>query len=589
MKLIWHLIEKDIRRDRWALVLWALLFVGQVGVGVMARNPREFDLDLIVYLQTGSMTLVGLQMVMGYVLVARLVQADALIGNTHFWMTRPISRGRLLLAKGLGALLIFGLVPVLLLLPWWLYCGFGWREIFWTGVETLGWQLLMIALAFLVATLTDDLGRLLLWTLLLIIALLSWSVLLQAYFGSVSWQGRTAKLASGIMFTRLWFSAVVLVVGAGAVAAHHYLTRHFIRSVVLVVCWLGVIAGVGRGMRSDWSGTIAALPEPKAVPVPGLGDGVAVKLESASGYIVSPRRKGLVPLEGANLQVLLRVDGIPGDLRLVVERASHSWVWSDGIKLERSVEGLGELESSRVASIRHKYSLPTPVPDAATDEWYRHKQEQTEASLQRRVMRVQPKFSWPADRRGLLLSRPNVPSSLFVKMQAEPSAYGVDLHGRFFRPEVLVELPVSHESRASGNGETLHFRLVGKDDEALVITHPGLRGAGLWFSAGIGDRSPTSPWRRRAIMQVNRVTGDVVEGRGFLGGARQMMIAGVAVYWSVFDLQSPKVVREGRLEAKYPEWRKDTFLAMVVDRDVGRFDRVVLAEKFEVRSLPVEP
>src|SRR6185369_10431409 len=110
------------------------------------------------YLQLASGILVFLQVTMGYVLVARWVHADALIGTSMFWPTRPISAARLLAAKLLGILPVFTLLPALLLLPWWLYCHFGWHEILWTSVDLCGWQLLIIAPAFLVASLTDDLG-----------------------------------------------------------------------------------------------------------------------------------------------------------------------------------------------------------------------------------------------------------------------------------------------------------------------------------------------------------------------------------------------------------------------------------------------
>ncbi len=593
MKLIWHLIKKDAARDCGALLLWALLFVGQVVLGILARNPREFDFNETIHLQMGNTGLVIVQIVMGYVLVARLVQADTLAGTTAFWRTRPISSRRLLVAKALGAFLLFGLLPIMLLLPWWLYCGFGWREILWTGIDTLGWQLLMIAPAFLIASLTDELGRLLLWSLMLLIGLLSWALLLQVVWGSVEWRGRVIGLGAGVMYTRLWVGALVFVVGAAAIAVHHYLTSHLLRSIVLVAGWLGLICVAGLGVTWNWSGNIATLAERKAEQIANPKERVSIKWESASGNMVRSIRKGVVSTEEARLQVLLRASGIPDDLRLDVQSAQQNWTWSGGTTFRREGFFGNEFQSysyadgdnPRAGAIRLRYSLPTPVQDEETRQALAATQQKMDERARARGVNISRPLSLPEDKQGLLFAQTGVPNSLFARMKAEPPAYEANLRCVLYRPEVTVEVPVADESDATGQGEGLHFRRVGKDDEALVMTLPSVRVSGLWLSNTVSQRTRSAQWKRNLI-QVNRVTGDIVGGRNFMRAQAQMVIAGVSLYWSVFDMKSPKVFRDGKMVAKYPKWQKDTFLAMVVEREVGRFDQTVEVEKFEVTTEP---
>ena len=175
---------------------------------------------------------------------------------------RPISRGRLLAAKAGAAVLVFGLLPVALLAPWWLWCGFTTRDLCWTAVETFGWQLLMIAPAFLLATLTNELARALMWTILLIIGAMGWTVL----FSNTIKSGRNldgpTSVYFGTIYTRLWLSAVLLVVFSAAIAAHHFLTGRFVRSIALTVTGTAVVVAAGLYAPWDWHRTFRDLPQP---------------------------------------------------------------------------------------------------------------------------------------------------------------------------------------------------------------------------------------------------------------------------------------------------------------------------------------
>src|SRR5262249_55528045 len=98
MNLTWHIVKKDLRALRWPIGVWFLCVVGKLGVGVALLNARGDEgitwfnqMDLLAKtLAVGEL--------LSFVLAAALVQEDLMVGTTAFWMTRPISGGRLLRA-----------------------------------------------------------------------------------------------------------------------------------------------------------------------------------------------------------------------------------------------------------------------------------------------------------------------------------------------------------------------------------------------------------------------------------------------------------------------------------------------------------
>lgn len=63
-----------------------------------------------------------------------------------------------------------------------------------------------------------------------------------------------------------------------------------------------------------------------------------------------------------------------------------------------------------------------------------------------------------------------------------------------------------------------------------------------------------------------------------------MMVAGVSVYWSKFNLKSSELIRNGKPVSKDIHSREHTFLAVIADRMVGRFQRVVTSDRFAVSA-----
>jgi hypothetical protein len=112
MTLVRHLVWSDIRHFRQLLALFMALIA--LSTAIDAYMPE-------LALQRGTLASIGFttiilwlaEGVLTALLVARIVQADRLVGTTAFWMTRPIAPLALFAAKATVILLVAGLWPVL--------------------------------------------------------------------------------------------------------------------------------------------------------------------------------------------------------------------------------------------------------------------------------------------------------------------------------------------------------------------------------------------------------------------------------------------------------------------------------------------
>ena len=161
--LTWHIVKKDLRQMAPAVGAWLALVVASALVVRLVEMPVEVAMGGEVKSWLNGMRMVvgslaGAGGVLGVLLMAQLVQEDALMGTEATWRTRPIGRGRLLAAKLLGAVVMFILAPVVVLLPIWLASGFSTAELAEAVGSVAAAQGAMIVLAGSVAAMTRDLG-----------------------------------------------------------------------------------------------------------------------------------------------------------------------------------------------------------------------------------------------------------------------------------------------------------------------------------------------------------------------------------------------------------------------------------------------
>lgn len=596
MKLIWQIIRKDIVRERWALLLWALLFVGQVGVGLKLLGDSGHNQGWIGKGQVVNGLLVMLQILLGYFLVARWVHADPLLGTDMFWVTRPITRGRLLAAKALGVVLVFGLLPVALLAPWWLGCGFTLRDVFWAGVDTFGWQLLMIAPAFLIASLTYELGRVLLWTILLFVFLMIWAVVL----GNVFKIGKTALDPTnqfvGVVYSRLWLSSVTFVLGCGAVAAHQYLTQRLHRSIWLTVAGLGVVVLVGLSTQDNWTRGLARLP--LKAPSPEVATALAgFKVEMGRG-LPNNRDK---PRAGQEPSLLTEIyfQGLPGEMAVATGTARQTWRWADGQRIRRmGFIGGNWLQGDKL--LRRTYGLAAPAEDPETVAWRKTRRDEIQQQIAvNRAKRGEPP---PKDFARVTPARPepmnyvysSAPLALAKKSLTDPPAYAAEINCVITQPVVVTELPL--QVGAQGGSDSTRVRLIELREQAskapvppdgegnlqatVLFTAPLHRTSGLWqvFLVSSEIRNPM----RGEVWTVNRATGDLVRVESYaLQGVRGAMIAGVAINWNHMTLRSGQVVRNGKWVERDPQWREHCSLVAVAEDMVDYVTTTAKADRLE--------
>ena len=106
MNLTLHIMEKDFRcLWRFLIPFWGLLMFHAVLIqarSVLSPSPGFEGTFLLAGALALLSSLVGILKVCWLaVIVSRLVQQDSTAGSTAFWLSRPVSGGRLLLSKSL--------------------------------------------------------------------------------------------------------------------------------------------------------------------------------------------------------------------------------------------------------------------------------------------------------------------------------------------------------------------------------------------------------------------------------------------------------------------------------------------------------
>ncbi|MCD4779956.1 MAG: hypothetical protein K8S27_05330 [Candidatus Omnitrophica bacterium] len=96
MNTITHIFKKDFAKLKVLLSIWFVLLILHCvnGFSVFLDNYR-----MQLYLPDINALIAGLQYLMVIVIVPLLIQDDPLVGNSAFWLTRPISRKELLIEK----------------------------------------------------------------------------------------------------------------------------------------------------------------------------------------------------------------------------------------------------------------------------------------------------------------------------------------------------------------------------------------------------------------------------------------------------------------------------------------------------------
>lgn len=174
MMLTWQIIRKDLARLILPLSLWVLFVVGTtVGFGLWLAPEGTGEIsNWIEGVNGGGIAMVLLQSTVGTLLAAVMLLEDRPGGATAFWLTRPMSGTRMLVAKILGGVFGIAVIPAMALALCWVGLGFSLRETIWAAVEHLVWQTVLVVPALAVMAQGGGLGR------FALVAMASWLVVM---------------------------------------------------------------------------------------------------------------------------------------------------------------------------------------------------------------------------------------------------------------------------------------------------------------------------------------------------------------------------------------------------------------------------
>jgi len=328
MNLITHLLRKDIRRSRGLLIAWLLLLILH-GVLVSSRvNPGDQLKQAVFAMISGAVPLFKALLLV--VIVPFVVQDEPLVGTIAFWLTRPISRGTLLLAKTLYAMAVLVLPALLVEMIVLAANGFTPHDLALAAPEILLGQIKLIVIVAVIAALTPTFGKyaivgasgLIAWWVAVLA--LQWArmylhpdrIFEQAMNGSLE---KSTSVAVGLM--------AILV--CAAVVAHQYLSGRTFRSYIAGSA--GVVAILA--VQSLWRWDFLFLPVPRSnVPLFDVSAVVIALASDATARDVSEIR-GQGPAR-KEIWASIESSGVPSMYSL---RAKSIWprlTRSNGSKLD---------------------------------------------------------------------------------------------------------------------------------------------------------------------------------------------------------------------------------------------------------------
>jgi hypothetical protein len=232
MKRVFHLVWFDFLRLRWVVAAWVVALVAFVVSGLLqiyvpitgvSNGPsRTWDTLLQISFWLWTVQLAG-----PYVLTQIIILGDPVSGGRAPWRTRPISGGRLLLAKLVTWLLLLVALPVVVATPWWWWCGLTWSQMAQASGYILVQAVVIGTPAACVAVLVDALSRALIWGLLVVpvaggvLSLLTLANFLPRTFMVICAAGIVLGFVAIIVvqyLARTWYAKIGLVVAGIACA-----------------------------------------------------------------------------------------------------------------------------------------------------------------------------------------------------------------------------------------------------------------------------------------------------------------------------------------------------------------------------------
>ena len=550
MNLTLHLVLNDFRRMRVWLIGWTGMLLLPVAVGFMivTREPpsaTEWNLP-------DKMTiLTGLQVLVAYMLALILLHEHRIVGTNQFWLTRPISRGRLLGAKAIGLFLMVGLLPVIVALPWWLWCGFNAGQMINAGVETILVMMLIALAAALMAVLTDSFSRALLWTVVLVAALLFGML----YFTIVN----VATVRSAHDFSLVISRSIVAVVALAIVMLSVVVVQFFLRRRGWWLAAAGalVVVLVVLSFRWPWGWIPIDPVEFNA----SLADSVKLRFDQATAE-PPPRERKPGQEVFQEVRTHFVVSGVPKGFDAHGIGAWQEWRAGTAVvrRAERQWWTTFPLETRR-------------DPDPETERWLAQKSDK--------------RFSAQLieGEAGLRVTSYFQPS-MVARLQSEPPEYRARLWWHLVRSQPLFEIPLATGRRMTREGRGIRIARVERGSSSLEVTTAETRP--VTIRSLLNEEAGQRAWYYRHnitdafLFQVNRERGEYLNqfDRNF-DDERRVIVNGVEISWRRRAPMGPQVIRDGKWQHLRPRFDGDT-LGVSIWKEEAVFSREVKIERLPI-------
>ncbi len=562
MRLVLHIVGKDFRRLRGPIALWLVVLGLKVAHGFALLAGEAPGRLMETAMKTTGM-LAAIDVGLSVLIAAMLVQEDGLAGTRAFWLTRPVSAGRLLGAKALGGILLFGVAPVVVWLPWWWHCGYGVREMGLAAAETLGWQVLVLAPAAMVAALTDSLGRFFLWSLVLAAGVFTGLILAGQFFAVRS--GPAGE-------TRVLVVVAMLVAGAMAVTVQQFLGRRLMRSMAMG----GVVFTLAMAVLGWWRWNVVERVWPLSVAT--MSDSHAertggAKLELADAYLDAVVH-GNGREDRVSVVVDLRVTNLPRGRFAAGLVAREAWRFSSGPVVEfpndswlSRLGGIGELRTALMIGAR----------DEETVRWVAARDAQMPVAMNRR------RGNYDDARGPVFRTTDTLARSVAERMKRETPTYETTAKFQLLRADEWSETPLAPGVWQARDGHGVRFTAAEARGGGVALTR-------VETEATVLDRTNPligwMPWQRTHLnaVVVNRTAGDLVMPRNerVSDGVR---VGTVSIRWfTSVPVKPSDVVRDGKWVTRpaAEKWLEEARVAVVEFSEEARFTRELKVEKFSV-------
>ncbi len=575
MNLTLHLIRKDLRHLRVAIVLWGLFVCSQVVMSHWLLTHPSVDANWLLVNGMLFNLLLAVGLGVTYFLLSALVLNDPMVGTDIFWVTRPISSSRLMTAKSAVAVLVFAVLPLAIWSVWWLACDFSPRGFVSGALRLLGLQLVAVIPALAVSTLSPNLGRLLVNSFVLFLAL----VVASMHFATQTGVHHSVRMSRLIL-------AVGVLAGTGIfVAGWMYRTRAFGRAIAVGSC--GLISTLLAGWMWPFAWPASSLTslifESRTPELAGV-EKVVTQVESARLLAVKNK-------DGLDDQILIlkiRVNDLPNQVDLKAGKADVVLEWPDGTTIRN--DQLILTGGADDVSLYSALGIPLPGAGAglsidpetkakmASDAETRAKlakSAQDAANTTARLPGVRYRRIYHPDRPRSTWMTCWVPVSASIAQRIGREAPACRVAARFetVTPEILGEMPLTAGSRITKRGRV---ELIGF--ASYQLRNPRLSGAHGIVSVlqEPGDSSAIS------FRILDKKTGVIGWG---LSSSILVPVAPVIgkIWWAPIDIKVPHFWRTDHWEDA-PGWRENVALVAVAFRPAGGFDRQLRSDKLTLVS-----